>query len=334
MSIIGHQKILEFLAKSLKTNKISHAYLFVGPEHLGKKKVVLEFIKLLQCGKAQKVASPFSACNQCRSCQEIDSNSHPDVLFIEPEIIEKKGSKKEQEISIEKIRQIQHQLSLFPYRGPYKIVLIDRADKMTKEAANALLKTLEEPTKKTVLILISSAPQFLLPTVISRCLLIKFLPVPKSVITSQLSLISNQPPALLDKIVRLSGNRPGLVIDYLTNPDLLKKQNQILEDLFNLFKKDLNFRFQYAEILSKDINLAHQTLNQWLIFFRDLMLNQVGCQNLTIWSPAFRQDTTLKHRTPFQLKNILEKIIKTNQILNNPSFNSRLALEVLMLEFV
>jgi len=393
MGIIGHQKILEFLNKSLKTNKISHAYLFVGPEHLGKKKVAIEFAKALQCEKDSEngfqkrpkipsedfgtrqasslpspsfvnetgagtmparrlerfeshISSSFTNCNQCRSCQEIDKNQHPDVLLIEPEIIEKKGAKKEQEISIGKIREIQHQLSLFPYRGPYKIVIIDSAHKMTKEAANALLKTLEEPTKNTVLILISSAPQFLLPTVISRCLLIKFLPVPKTVIRNQLLAISSQPPDLLDKIIRLAGGRPGLVIDYLTNPDLVKKQNQILEDLFSLLKKDLNFRFQYAENLSKDINLAHQILGQWLIFFRDLMLYQIGCGDLAI-NLLFPERASKVNR-PFdsapmaphsgntfpliRLKNILKEIIKTDQILNNSSFNSRLALEVLMLE--
>ena len=326
--IIGHQKILEFLNKSLKTNKISHAYLFVGPEHLGKKKLALEFAKALQCSNPQSpIPNPqFPICNQCQSCKEINGNQHPDVLLIEPEIIEKKGAKKEQEISIDKVRQIQHQLSLFPYRGPYKIVIIDGAHKMTKEAANALLKTLEEPTKNTVLILISSALQVLLPTVISRCLLIKFLPVPKTVISSQLSVISNQPSDLSDKLIRLAGGRPGLVIDYLTNPDLLKKQNQILEDLFSLLKKDLNFRFQYAEILSKDISLAHQILGQWLIFFRDLMLLKVNCQNLTVSNSIEPSLWTLS-----QLKNVLKEIIKTDQILNNSSFNSRLALEVLML---
>lgn len=302
--IIGHQKILDFLRRSLENNKIAHAYLFIGSEHLGKKTVALEFAKMLQR-------------------EEI--HNHPDVLEVKPEITEKKGVKKEQEISIAKIREIQRQLSLFPFRGPYKIVLIDGADKMTHQAANALLKTLEEPTSNTVLILISSSLERLLSTIISRCLVIKFFAVSKELTKKGLSALA-PPSVFLDKIVRLSNGRPGLAMNYLKNPDLDRKQNQIFQELSVLLKNDLTDKFKYAEILSKDTNLAQTTLQQWLIFFRDLMLARMNCKNLTI-SNSFEENRPLP-----QIKNIIQKIIKTQKILNKASFNSRLALEVLMLE--
>ena len=196
---------------------------------------------------------------------------------------------------------------------------------MTHQAASALLKTLEEPTPNTVLILISSSLGRLLSTIISRCLVIKFFAVSQSVIKKGLSVLAPKSVSL-EKISRLSNGRPGLAISYLENPDLDRKQNQIFQDLSVLLKNDLTTKFKYAEILSKDINLAQTTLQQWLIFFRDIMLARMNCQNLMI-SNLFEENRTLS-----QIKNIIKKIIKTQKILNKASFNSRLTLEVLMLE--
>jgi len=300
--IIGHQKILEFLKRSIQTGQLAHAYLFIGPANLGKKTAAQEFIKML-------------------GGQEIEKDIHPDILIVEPEMIEKKGIKKEAEISIDQVRQIQHQLSLCPYQAPYKIALIDQAERITREAANALLKTLEEPTPKTILILISSQPQLLLPTIISRCQIIKFLPVPLAEIEKSL-------PSSSKEIIRLSAGRPGLVIRYLTNPQLLQEQKQMLNQLDHLIQADLNQRYQYAEEMAKDIVQTRQRLNAWLLYFRDLLLSNVGCPELTLgefrkgsWPGAIKQ-----------IKNIIQNIQRANLLLGNSSINARLVLENLMLE--
>jgi len=101
---------------------------------------------------------------------EIDMAVHPDILILEPKIIEtEKGVKKESEISIDQIRKVQHQFSMFPYRASYKIALINQVEKMTSQASNCILKTLEEPNSKTILILITSKSELILPTIASRC---------------------------------------------------------------------------------------------------------------------------------------------------------------------
>lgn len=310
--IIGHQKILEFLRRSIQTGQLAHAYLFIGPTSLGKKTVAREFIKML-------------------GCQEIEKDIHPDILIVGPEAIEKKGIKKEMEISLEQVRQIQHQLSLCPYQAPYKIALIDQAERMTREAANALLKTLEEPTGKTILILISAQPQLLLPTIISRCQIIKFLPVPLAEIEKSLS--SHYPLAATryKKIIRLSAGRPGLVIRYLNSPLLLQEQKQIINQLEYLIRANLNQRYQYAEEMAQDIAQAGQILNTWLLYFRDLLLLNVSCPEMSLGVIL----NGLPKNYPYslsQIKNIIQNIQKANLLLGNSSLNARLVLENLMLE--
>lgn len=313
--IIGHQRILEFLKKSVQNKRMAHAYLFTGSAHLGKKTVALEFIRML-------------------NGQEIDQAVHPDILIVEPEIIEKNGVKKELEIGIDQARKIQHQMSLFPYQAPYKIALIDQAEKMTVDASNCLLKTLEEPTGRAVLILITAEPQSLLPTIVSRCQLIKFLPVTKdeiekSILSSGTVPTTESPGQSLKMIIRLANGRPGLAIQYLENPALLQAQDKIINQLEKLIRADLNERYQYIEAIAKDVPQSRHILNAWLFWFRDLLLLTLGCSDLVIYdqSSQYKDSYSLD-----KLKNIIQAIKKTDSLLANPSLNARLALEVLMLE--
>jgi len=168
MSKDRNKQIINYLKNSIKKNKISHAYLFNGPDLPGEEneesekiKTALWFAKTLQCKNNPK------PCNKCRSCTDIEKNQHPDVMRIS--LLEDKN-----EILISQIRKLKKHLDLTPYNSSYKIAIIAAAHKMNKEAANALLKTLEEPKGNTVLILTTSAPSILLKTVISRCQEIKF----------------------------------------------------------------------------------------------------------------------------------------------------------------
>jgi len=308
--IIGHQPILEFFKKSIDNKRLAHAYLFTGSAHLGKKTVALEFVRML-------------------NGQEIDQAIHPDILIVEPEVIEKNGVKKELEIGIDQARKIQHQMSLFPYQAPYKIALIDQAEKMTTEASNCLLKTLEEPLGRAILILITAEPQLLLTTIVSRCQLIKFLPVSEEEISSGIVPATESPGQSLKKIIRLANGRPGLAIQYLENPALLQAQARIINQLEKLIKADLNERYQYVEAIAKDVPQARQILNAWLFWFRDLLLLTLGCFDLVIYDQASQYKDSYSLN---KLKNIIQAIKKTDLLLTNPSLNARLALEVLMLE--
>lgn len=300
--IIGHKNILNFLKRSIRNGRLAHAYLFIGPAHLGKRTVASKFINMLNGWKTEQ--------NIC-----------PDVLIIEPEITGDESSRKESAISIKQIRQIQHQMSLSAYQANYKIALIDRADRMTTEAGNCLLKTLEEPSGRAILILTTISAEILLPTIVSRCQLIKFLPVSEKEIKKELNLSP--------QILRLSNGRPGLAIQYLNNPELLEKKNKTISQLEELLKADLNERYRFVEGIAKDVPGSRQILEDWLFWFRDLLLLKSNCSEQVIYpeSAHFKEQYSLE-----KLKNIIEAIKETDSLLANPSINARLALEVLMLE--
>lgn len=341
--IIGHQKIIEFLNKSSANGRLAHAYLFAGPAQVGKRTLALEFAKSLQC-QSRRMANgkELMACGECKSCLEIDKNSHPDVFIVEPEKVEEKGKRREKDISIEQIRKIQHQVSMFPYYGPHKIVIIDSAEHIRREAANALLKTLEEPPENTIIILVASSARAVLSTIASRCLLIKFSPVPAQAIYESLPVEAKEalPEKEFRNLLRVSCGRPGVVLDSISDPGFIKARQTVLDDFFLLLGKDINFRFNYAEAMSKDIDWAGSILSQWIFFFRDLFLLKIDCGNLTI-TPSFSEKESkpaggminkmLSAWSPDKIKEHILEIEKTKKIISNPSFNARLALEALML---
>lgn len=307
--IIGHQRVLNFFKKSIENKRLSHAYLFTGPAHLGKKTVAFNFIKTL-------------------TGVEISQVVHPDILIVEPKITEKDGVKKESEISIAQIREVQHRMSLFSEQAPYKIAVIDQADRMTAEASNCLLKTLEEPPGSAVLILITSSFQSLLPTIVSRCQLVNFLPVAMKEIEEKLGRPYSDSD--IKKAARLASGRPGTALEYLNEPELLKEQNRIITDLEKLLRADFNERCQYAEKAAKNTPEARRNLGYWTVWFRDLLLSSVGCPDLAFCHDFSRYKGL--YSLP-KLKNIIQAIRKTDELLANSSINARLALEVLMLEF-
>ncbi len=160
--IKGHDNIKFFLKKSLRTGEVNHSYLFLGPEAVGKALTAVVFAKALNCLNAKD-----DACNTCASCVKIENKNHPDVMLVG--VAEKKDS-----IGIEQIRDLQEKANLRPYEARKKVFIIQDAHLMTEAAANCLLKTLEEPPRDTIIILISSRPEELLLTVKSRCRQIKF----------------------------------------------------------------------------------------------------------------------------------------------------------------
>ena len=162
-SIIGHQQQIRLLKTAVEHERVAHAYLFDGPEGIGKKLVAQFFARIFLCESA-------NGCGHCSSCVKMAADSHPDFYSLQPD-----GTT----IKIDQIRALQPQLVLRSFAGRGKVCLIDSAELMTHEAANALLKTLEEPTAGTLIILISSRPEGLLATIRSRCQRVRFNRLPR-----------------------------------------------------------------------------------------------------------------------------------------------------------
>lgn len=268
--IIGHKNIIHFLEKSILNQNLSHAYLFTGPKHLGKKKMAELLITNVLC---QGIKRP---CGQCLHCRQLKSGFHPDIFIIKKET--DKSGKIKKNISIEQIRPLKKSLATSSFLNSYKFALINEAEYLSEGASNALLKTLEEPEKKTILILIANEPDKILPTIKSRCQVVQFLPVTKKEIADYLLNFSAK-PNLSQTLANFSQGRPGVAIKFLNRQDLFKKHNQQTELFLDLINQNLAERFKAVnEVInfkneSDNNNLVlEDLLNKWTLALRDVIL--------------------------------------------------------------
>jgi len=300
--IIGHQRVWQFLKKSVEAEKISHAYLFFGPDRIGKKRVALEFIKLLNC---QEINGP---CQSCRSCKEIEKKSFADLILIEPE---------KKEISISQIRNLNWGLSLQSHSAAFKSALIDEAHLMNLEAQSALLKTLEEPKGRTVIILITAFPELLFPTIISRTERIRFLPVSQEEIKNYLKKqgVSEKKS---EELISISLGKPGEIIEFLSYPQKLEERVQKIKDLKKMVDSPLSVRFQYAKEESQNPKVLIETLDIWLRYFRGSLFSV----------PEQRPNKY----SLLKIKKIINLIQDINFLLSKTEVNPKLALEMILLE--
>jgi DNA polymerase-3 subunit delta' len=322
--IIGHDKIWNFLKQSAEKNRLAHAYLFAGPNGLGKKKLAFEFIKFLQC-RGTKTRDGF-ACDSCSDCRQIENSLHPDVLAIGLEGFETREGEKvrKTEIKIEEAELVRHHLSLSPFSGNFKAVIINSAEKLNSEACNYLLKTIEEPSPKSILILISSNWQKILPTILSRCQFIRFSPVKKTQIESGLAELGFSNNREIGKAAKLCCGRPAVAIKIFG--DAAFKKTEALGDLKKIFKSNLAERFNYAAKMAKDIPAADEILEQWFIWHRDKIMTTLGLKDLTVFDEEDKSQYTLPG-----LGKTMKKIDQTRGLLKESGFNSRLILENLLL---
>lgn len=321
--LIGHKRIWDFLLNSASCDRLAHAYLFYGPPAIGKRTLALDFAKWLACEKKGDRAG--QACGKCKSCLENEKGAYADMILLAAKAEEKKGVVKSADIGIEDVREMQKKFSLKPYFGEYKIAVVHEAGNMTREAANSFLKTLEEPKGKSLIILTASSLFSLLPTIVSRCQLIKFLPVAEKEMMDGLKGEFKGQERIL-KAVRLAGGRPGAAKKYLLQPELFEEQEKNIEVLKKLLKEDLPYRFSVANQLAGNYVSAREILSQWQLWFRDRMLEENFCQELAIG----KEEKKISSRKSLD---IMSSIQKTSFLLGNPSYNAKMALESLFLKF-
>lgn len=293
MKIIGHKKIIDLLDKSLKENRLAQAYVFCGPEGVGKKKVAFYLAeKILGGGKVE---------------------SNPDLIFLEPEKLEKNGIVKKGEIKIEAIRDLQKQLSLFSLNGKGKVAIIDDADKMNVPAQNSLLKILEEPFEKTTIILITSSEKKLLLTIMSRCRKMKF----GLVGDREIEEIIPEGKKSKEEIIFWSLGRPGVAQKILSDQKELDFMKESFREFREIFSGHVADKFALAEKLSADVPSILNKLGIWSALLRVSLLGQNDKIKIS----------------PKKSLNILEEIEKSREILNSSNANAKLVMENLFLNF-
>lgn len=316
--IKGQSKATDFLKKGMQNKRVASAYLFTGPESVGKKFAAIEFAKALNCKEAS-----FDACNTCPSCIKIQKGQHPDIHIISNTEEESKSDY----IKIEDIRFLQKNAFLRPYEADFKVFIIDNAHNFTPEAANALLKVLEEPPARSVIILISSKPQLLFKTIISRVRIIRFACLSREVISSMLKEDFGIDNSFAHFLGFFSEGRLGLALNLRTS-DILREKNRFLD---NFCLKESSFN---DESISFERHEIKDKMNLLAFWFRDIYLLKSGIPSKEIVN-FDRKDELLRLVNKFTyleleriMRDISEALLLVNQNINTKLILSNLKLSI------
>lgn len=319
--IVGHEKAVGLLDRSLKNERLAHAYLFVGPSHVGKMRLAIDLAKALNC---QGEDRPCSACDQCVRIEEL---KHADV-----QVISLDGRA---EIGIDQMRDMQHSASLRPFEGRYRVFIIDGAEHLSHEATNCLLKTLEEPPSNVQLILLAINEKRLLPTVLSRCQKLELRPLPIATIQNTLTEHWGIPEEMAMTLAKLSSGCVGWAVSASKDERILQERSERLASLLRLTEEELAERFSYAGQLAnqfgRDRQSVHELLSLWIGWWRDLLLTKGGCGYCI--SNADQEERLREETQSYSLKAIKVFVESLQQTMTQleQNANPRLVLEVLML---
>jgi DNA polymerase-3 subunit delta' len=324
---LGHKKALSLFQVSLEAGRFAHAYLLVGRVHVGKMTMARDLACALNC------ESEHPPCGECSSCRRIADGKHSDVVEIGLRR-NTAESKNQTEISIEEIRQIQHAASLPPFEGRRKVFIIDGAELLSLEAANCLLKTLEEPSASTVFVLLTTNEQLLPATVVSRCQRVELAPLPAGVVESALVERWGLPAERARLLSRLSHGCLGWAVT-ARDGDSLAQREERLSELVSIIDGNNETRFASAADLStdfgKDRDGVYETLALWVDWWRDLLIVKTGLGNMAI--NIDRADVLHRMAQAYDLAQIRSAIGSLLEVGEQLKLNAnpRLALEVLML---
>jgi DNA polymerase-3 subunit delta' len=319
--LIGHEWAVDMLKKHVIHGTTRHAYLFCGPPGLGRRTLALRFAQALNCTTPSDAGIP---CGQCRDCKQIEAMQHADLTVIQAD---SEGGT----LKVDQIRDSRKTLILKPYMSKFRVAMFLRFQEANDNAANALLKTLEEAPSYAVLILTADNPEQLLPTIVSRCEVLRLRPLSFDEVQRGLENrgLENSRAKL---IAHISGGRFGYALRLIENDDLLEAREERLNDLLSLLPASRVEKFKYADKLSKDKDSMRQAITFWLSYWRDVMLRTAQAdtplvnvdRNMEIEDLAGQLDLSSARKVVGNLEDVLEKMDK--------NVNPRLLAEVLLLD--
>ncbi len=340
-NIVGHEFAKKFIISSLQKNRIAHAYIFVGPEAVGKFKFAIELAKIIQCG-ADYAANTDEKISL--RALNIENGADPDVLVIDnlsdktdniedgsgDDLPEKKIIST---VSVADVRKVEHHLSLSPYYSKYKIAIIRSAHRFTDEAANAFLKTMEEPRGSSVIILIADSINFLPKTLISRSQMIRF------GITRENALIKflrEKGASVHDaaKIARISGGKAGVASDLWKNPEKLQAYIDNGKEWQKFISGNLSEKFSVIEKIAAEEGRSVDILNLWLEYAHNCLIGRyLSEKSLSGVKSGDDSDANWAAcPSAAALVKFIDRLNMVLKLMKESNVNKKLALENLALE--
>jgi DNA polymerase-3 subunit delta' len=333
MTIIGHDAAVATLKRALATERPPHAWLFTGPEGVGKLAAAIEFAAALNCTSGEK------PCGQCQACRSTLNGNHPDVEIMAPgglcDEAEHRDHADSRDLRICQVRRLERLLSLSPYAGERRVAIVDAADTLRAEAANAFLKTLEEPPAGAVIILLAEGEERLPDTVLSRCQKLAFRPIERSIIVEALIERGALPEDAV-AIAAAARGRLGWAIRAFEDPSLLEEREAMLEEALRLAHAGRVERFGWArEAENRALGVRERYLRElgvWESWWRDVLLFTAGggegAQN-SDREPQLQEEGRLY--TARDIVVFLQSLARTREYLQE-NVDPQLALENLILD--
>lgn len=268
-NLLGHAWAEKLLQKHISNDEIRHAYLFTGAPGIGRRSLALAFARAVNCTQPP---APGEYCASCRVCRQTEKMQQPDLSIVTPEA---EGGM----IKVNQIRNLQHSLSLTPYEAKYRIALLLNFQFANANAQNALLKTLEEAPKQVILLLTADSADTLLPTISSRCEILRLRPVPVELLENELVSRWNIPQEKAHLYAHISNGRTGLALQMANDPEIMEKRKNWTDEFFRLLPLNRRERFAAVESLTRSREALRLTLQAWLSLARDLLLAVNGLEN-------------------------------------------------------
>ncbi|MTI70846.1 MAG: DNA polymerase III subunit delta' [Firmicutes bacterium] len=317
--IVGHDNIKNNLRNAIRNENVAHGYLFQGAKGIGKKRMALTFAKTLLCEKLED-----NPCDTCPSCLKFESKNHPDLIVEKPD---GNSFKKEQ------IDNIQRDIRTFPYEGNRKIFILEDIDKMTKEAQNSFLKTLEEPPSYVVIIMTVINSYSLLPTIVSRSQLIKFNQIENSLIENELKNKYNKDEQQSRFIASFSNGIMGKALKLCESEEFKVLREDLIEIIDDLINKEKFRVFTFSDFFEKNKENIDDIMDMMLIWFRDLLfMKELVNEDLIINKDKISILTNECQKIPKDKIHDIIKVVKRTKNDINKKVNFQLAIELMLLK--
>lgn len=318
--ILGHEMVKEHFQKALLAQKISHAYILSGEAGMGRKSLANAFALSLLCEKGAS-----QPCMECHACKQVLSGNHPDLIYVHHE--------KPASIGVDDIRdQINETIMIRPYSSYYKIYIVDEAEKMTVQAQNALLKTIEEPPSYAVIILLTTNPDGFLPTILSRCVQLKLRPLPDHVVKGYLTGKLGVAESTAELYTAFSRGNLGKAIRLASSEEFKELYERVLFLLKHVKDMDISELLEYIRRLKEGRLDLYECLDFMEIWYRDaLMFKVTNDANLLIFKDEYTAINEMSRSIGYEgFENVLAAVDKARVRLD-ANVNMELAMELMLL---